>query len=80
MSTVCGQGLIKGNKPGLIKGADDLPQIQAVAKVSNVVTINGQDATSFLKDEAFYNMADPDSAWNYLFWNTARDPKMIPLV
>lgn len=32
----------------------------------------------FLKNEAFYNLADPDSAWNYLFWNTARNKDKIP--
>ncbi|KAH6630049.1 hypothetical protein B0J18DRAFT_474681 [Chaetomium sp. MPI-SDFR-AT-0129] len=37
------------------------------------------EVESFLRAEAFYNLADPDSAWNYLFWNTARDPAKVPL-
>lgn len=59
---------------------DDIFGLKAgSARVSNVVSIDGQDVMTFLKSESFFNLADPDSAWNYLFWNTARDPETIPL-
>ncbi|UKZ90358.1 uncharacterized protein TrAFT101_005382 [Trichoderma asperellum] len=68
-----------GLKDPLVYVYDDLAGLQSGKKVSNIITINGEDAITLLKSEAFYNLADPDSAWNYMFWNTARDPKTIPL-
>ncbi|KAL9480414.1 hypothetical protein ACSS6W_005200 [Trichoderma asperelloides] len=68
-----------GLKDPLVYVYDDLPGLQSGTKASNIITINGKDVITLLRSEAFYNLADPDSAWNYMFWNTARDPKTIPL-
>ena len=63
-----------GVKLPLIYTLDDADRYTDNITVSNIVAINGQNATAFIENEALLQVSDPDSSYNAMFWNVAQAP------
>ncbi|PVH76795.1 hypothetical protein DL98DRAFT_357750, partial [Cadophora sp. DSE1049] len=48
--------------------------VSATKDASKVVSINEQDASEFIEQEALWQASDPDSSYNSMFWSSGRTP------
>jgi hypothetical protein len=53
---------------------DDAIAGLANSTVSNIASINGQNATALIENYGLSQLADPDASYNIMFWSLARSP------